>query len=136
MRKIKWVGILLVINSFFIAYNLAYTSKYALNLMTYKEAYNTLNKMRGVGEVKANKIALERARIRNIKALDTEKIKYSKYFTIRSWDMRTDVMFMMFIISLVIQTLGFFYIYYYVAKKGITVNVNKYVALGDIERKE
>lgn len=136
MSRIKWVGILLVINSFFIAYNLAYTSKYALNLMTYKQAYNTLNKISGVGEVKASKIASERKIITNMKQLDTEKIKYSKYFCIRSWDMRTDVMLTMFIISLVIQTLGFFYIYYFVAKKGITVNVNKYVALGDIERRK
>lgn len=97
--------------------------------MSENEAKKQLMKMDGVGEIKAERIAEERKDIKNVKDLDTEDIKYSRYFCIRSWDMRTHTMLIMFGVSLVFQVIGVMWI----AFKGITIINNKYVVLGDKE---
>lgn len=124
MRNIIIIA-LLICNAFFIAYMLLYGSKYALNLMTEQQAYKHLISIDGVGAIKAQRIAEDRQNIRNIKDIDTKDIKYSKYFTIRSWDMRTNVIYVMFGISLLIQIIGFIWL----CSKGIKVNISKYIVL-------
>jgi len=126
MQWRKW-GVLLICNTVLIAFFLLSGGKYALNKMPEKSAYEQLLKIDGVGEIKAERIAKERTDIKSIKDLDTEHIKYSKYFIIRSWDMRTDVMLVMFGISLLFQLVGVFWFLIYFREKGIEVNVNKYI---------
>ena len=127
--RTKLLIVLLICNAFFIAYFLCYGSKYAINLMTESQAKTQLMKINGVGEIKAERIAKHRKEIKNIKDLDTENVKYSRYFCVRSWDMRTNTMLIMFGISLVLEVAGVMWI----AIKGITIINNKYVILGDKE---
>lgn len=88
-------------------------------------------KIDGVGEIKAERIAEERKDIKSVKDLDTEDIKYSRYFCIRSWDMRTDVMYTMFIISLVIEGT----LLLLLGIKGINIYIQKYVVLDSKDMK-
>lgn len=131
--RTKLILVLLICNAFFIAFFLMYGSKYALNLMTEQEAKTQLMKINGVGEIKAERIAEHRKEIKNIKDLDTEDIKYSRYFCIRRWDMRSDVMYTMFGVSLVIGVLGSLWLQIWFKAKGIKIINNKYVILGDKE---
>jgi hypothetical protein len=121
--------VLWIINALFISYMLLEGSKYPLNLMSEEQVYSQLAEMKGVGEIKAESIAEHRKEVVNVKQLDTDKIKYSQFFTVRSWDMRTDVMYVMFGISLLIMLAGLIYVLIMLYKKKIEINVNKYIVL-------
>lgn len=121
--------ILWIINFTFIFYMMFEGSKYPLNLMSEQQAYNQLIKINGVGDIKAERISQHRQEITDVTDLDTKAIKYSKYFTIRSWDMRTDIMYIIFGISLCILILGVVLFLILLYKQGIKISVNKYIVL-------
>ncbi|PYG86751.1 hypothetical protein LY28_02777 [Ruminiclostridium sufflavum DSM 19573] len=133
---LKIFALIWLLNFFFIMYMLIDGAKYPLNLMAEKQAYTQLIKIDGVGDIKAKRIIKQSKKISSVKDLDTRNIKYSKYFTVRSWDMRTDVMYIMFGISLGIMIFGIILFLGMLYKQGIKISVNKYIVLDSKDNKK
>lgn len=128
--KSKHLLILSLLNICFIVYLTFSGSKYAINLMEYDEAYSKLIQIDGVGHKKATEICNIRQELTDVSVLDTDKIKYSRYFTVRCWDMRTDLMLSIFIASIILHVV----LCLLIKSKGIVFNINKYIQLFDKEK--
>lgn len=104
--------------------------KYPINLMDEQTVFNIAHSLPYSHEVTAEGIAENRKDVIDIAQFDTQKTKYSKYLTQRSWDMRTDIMIEMVFVALAISAASIVFL----GIKGITVINNKYIVLGKEER--
>jgi len=131
LRKnlVKIVLAILISNVLFVSFVVFEGGKYPINLMTEQEVFGLANSIPYSREATAESIAENRASITDFKQYDTPKTKYSKYLTVRSWDVRTDIMLNMVFVALTICIPCLIYL----GVKGITIVNNKYIVLGDKE---
>ena len=132
MRKYltKIVLAILIINVTFVTFMAIEGGKYPINLMDEQTVFNIAHSLPYSHEVTAEGIAENRKDVIDIAQFDTQKTKYSKYLTQRSWDMRTDIMIEMVFVALAISAASIVFL----GIKGITVINNKYIVLGKEER--
>jgi len=124
---VKIVLAILIINVAFVTFMAIEGGKYPINLMDERTVFNIAHSLPYSHEITAERIAENRKDIIDIAQFDTQKTKYSKYLTQRSWDMRTDIMIEMVFVALVISIASIVWL----GIKGITVINNKYIVLGD-----
>lgn len=132
------IGILvgfIIINSIFMFIFTFEYSKYDINLMDETELTEKLLQLDGIGEAKASLIAQNRPyfSIEDIQAIQgigkASMGQIYRHFTVRGWDMRTDVMLVIFVVSNVLNVLGCWLITFLYSRKIDHLTINKYVKI-------
>lgn len=132
------IGILvgfIIINSIFMFIFTFEYSKYDINLMDETELTEKLVQLDGIGEAKASLIAQNRPyfSIEDIQAIQgigkASMGQIHRHFAVRGWDMRTDVMLVIFVVSNVLNVLGCWLLTFLYSRKIDSLTINKYVKI-------